>query len=64
MRGMEDLLADVILHPRFVEELLRRLKDIMGRGGGYIIEPGITIQDDVPLENILSMIEEARNYLR
>ena len=26
-------------------------------GGGYILEPGITIQADVPLANILAVIE-------
>ncbi len=32
----------------------------LGRGGGYILEPGITIQADVPLENILALIDAAR----
>jgi len=32
----------------------------MGAGGGYILEPGITVQADVPLENMLAMIDEAR----
>ena len=40
---------------------VKKLKSQMGRGGGYILEPGITIQADVPLENLLAMIEEARN---
>jgi hypothetical protein len=31
----------------------------MGKGGGYILEPGITVQADVPLKNIVAMIEEA-----
>jgi len=47
-----------------VEEVrneIRRLKEYMGRGGGYILEPGITLQADVPLENLVAMIEEARN---
>ncbi|HUU28931.1 MAG TPA: uroporphyrinogen decarboxylase family protein [archaeon] len=39
---------------------IRRLKERMGRGGGYILEPGITLQADVPLENLAAMIEEAR----
>ena len=46
--------------PRQVRDEIKRLKQRMGRGGGYILEPGITIQADVPLENILAMIEEAR----
>ena len=32
----------------------------MGKGGGYIVEPGITLQADVPLANMVAMIEEAR----
>ncbi len=47
--------------PERVRAEVRRLKRDMGRGGGYILEPGITIQDDVPLENIVAMIDEARN---
>lgn len=46
-----------------VEEVrgeVRRLREEMGKGGGYILEPGITIQCDVPVENILAMMEEAR----
>jgi uroporphyrinogen decarboxylase len=39
---------------------IRRLKRELGRGGGYILEPGITVQADVPLENMVAMIEEAR----
>jgi uroporphyrinogen decarboxylase len=46
--------------PQQVRDEVRRLKDAMGRGGGYILEPGITLQADVPLENLLAMIEEAR----
>jgi len=45
--------------PGEVREETRTLKDLMGKGGGYILEPGITLQDDVPLENILAMMEEA-----
>lgn len=40
-----------------IHEQIERLKDVMGRGGGYILEPGITIQADVPLKNIITMIE-------
>ena len=31
----------------------------MGAGGGYILETGITIQADVPLEHMLAMIKAA-----
>lgn len=46
--------------PDDVRAEVRRLKAEMGKGGGYILEPGITLQADVPLENILALIEEAR----
>lgn len=46
--------------PDQVRTEVRRLKRDMGRGGGYILEPGITLQADVPLDNIVAMIEEAR----
>lgn len=52
---------DILVHaaPADVRDEVRRLKRQMGRGGGYILEPAITIQADVPLENILAMIEAA-----
>ena len=46
--------------PEQVRAEVRRLKREMGRGGGYILEPGITLQADVPLENMVAMIDEVR----
>ncbi len=46
--------------PREVRAEVKRLKDQMGGSGGYILEPGITLQADVPLENLLALIEEAK----
>ncbi len=46
--------------PQEVRNEVKRLKEKMGVGGGYILEPGITIQADVPLENILALIDECR----
>jgi len=46
--------------PDSIKQDMRILKKEMGRGGGYILEPGITIQGDVPLENLLAMFDEAR----
>jgi len=34
----------------------------LGAGGGYILEPGITLQADVPLANLVALIEAAREY--
>ncbi|MBN1346553.1 MAG: hypothetical protein JXQ73_27940 [Phycisphaerae bacterium] len=47
--------------PQQIRDEVRRLEDVMGAGGGYILEPGITLQADVPLANMIAMIEEARN---
>ena len=46
--------------PDDVRKEVRRLKKTMGKGGGYILEPGITLQADVPLANIVALIDEAR----
>ena len=46
--------------PGEVRDEVRRLKRDMGKGGGYILESGITLQADVPLENMIAMIDEAR----
>jgi uroporphyrinogen decarboxylase len=53
---------DLLPHgtPQQVRDEVRRLQDVMGRGGGYILEPGITLQADVPLANLLALIEAAR----
>ena len=36
----------------------------MSRGGGYITEPGITLQADVPTDNLVALIEAAREFRR
>ncbi|HUT34928.1 MAG TPA: uroporphyrinogen decarboxylase family protein [Planctomycetota bacterium] len=46
--------------PDAVRAEVRRLQRTMGAGGGYILESGITLQDDVPLVNMAAMVEEAR----
>jgi uroporphyrinogen decarboxylase len=46
--------------PTQIRDAVMRLKDEMGKDGGYILEPGITIQVDVPLKNVVVMIEEAQ----
>ena len=55
--GTQDLL--VRAGPRQIRDEVRRLQDRMGRGGGYVLEPGITLQADVPLANILALIDAA-----
>ena len=46
--------------PQDVRNEVRALKRDMGKGGGYILEPGITVQADVPIENLLAFIDEAK----
>jgi len=42
-----------------VRSEVQRLKREVGDGGGYVLEPGIIIQADVPLENMTALIDEA-----
>lgn len=44
---------------RMVEELIER----MGEGGGFVLSSVHNIQPDVPLENILTMFQHAREYV-
>ena len=49
--------------PQQVSDEVRRLIDILGKDGGYIIGPGHTyIQVDAPMENIMAMYETAFDY--
>lgn len=43
-----------------VKKEARRAKEILGKDGGYILGPGITVQKDCPLENILALIDETK----
>jgi uroporphyrinogen-III decarboxylase len=38
----------------------RRVRDLMSKGGGYILSPSQGIQGDVPAANILALIEPAK----
>lgn len=49
--------------PGEVSDEVRRLIDILGKNGGYVIGPGHTyIQVDAPMENITAMYETAYSY--
>jgi len=41
------------------EEVLRTV-EVMSVDGGYIAEPGITVQADVPTENLVALVETLR----
>ncbi len=49
--------------PEEVKMETRRVRDLMSRGGGYILAPAQAIQGDVPAENIMAMIEVAQESL-
>jgi uroporphyrinogen decarboxylase len=44
-----------------VKEETRRVRELMSADGGYVLAPAQHIQADVPIENILALIETAQN---
>lgn len=40
----------------------REVRDIMSKGGGYIFAPAQGIQNDVPTDNIIALLEVAREF--
>ena len=46
--------------PEAIRAEIRDIRKVMGKGGGYLLEPGITLQGDVPIENLVAMAEEMR----
>jgi uroporphyrinogen decarboxylase len=46
--------------PEEVRQEIRSRVEVVGRGGGYILQSSHTILEDVPLENIVAYIEEVR----
>ena len=46
--------------PDEVRAEARRVRDLMSKGGGYIFSPSQSIQTDVPAENIVALLEVAR----
>lgn len=48
--------------PDEVREEVRQVISALSKGGGYITAPAQEIQSDVPFENIVSLIDEARFF--
>jgi uroporphyrinogen decarboxylase len=46
--------------PEQVRREVREVTALLGAGGGYIVSPAQSIQEDVPLANCLALIEEAQ----
>ncbi|MBU0478499.1 methyltransferase [bacterium] len=47
------------------DEVRKEVKEtinILGKGGGYVVNPVHNIQPDVPVENIIALYETAKNY--
>lgn len=48
--------------PQQVKDEVRKVINTMSRGGGYISSPAQDIQGDVPIENILALMEGIKLY--
>ena len=46
--------------PDEVRKEARRVRDLMSKNGGYIFSPSQDIQRDVPVENVMALLEVAR----
>jgi len=57
---IQDLLPNAT--PARIKSEVRRLIDILGRDGGYIVAPAHNIQPDTPVENVLAFYEAIRSY--
>ena len=49
--------------PQQVKEEARQVRNLMSADGGYVFAPSQFIQDDVPVENVLALLEVAREPL-
>ena len=47
--------------PDEVRNEARRLMSVLGRGGGYILAPSHDMPGDIPVENIVALIETVQN---
>jgi len=48
--------------PTVVKDEVKKVLDIMAPGGGYVFATVHNIQADVPIENIISMLETLKYY--
>ncbi len=46
--------------PEEVKQEVRRVRKLMAKKGGYILSPSQAVQDDVPAENIVALIDAAK----
>ena len=50
--------------PDEVRAEARYVRDLMGKGGGYVFSPAQSLQSDVPPENIVALLEVARESMK
>ncbi len=48
--------------PEDVRREVRRVMEIMGAGGGYMVSAVHTIMEEVPAENVLAMVDAVREF--
>jgi len=48
--------------PETVREEVRRVMQILGPGGGYMVAPVHTVMNDVPPENVLAMVDAVEEF--
>lgn len=48
--------------PKEIEAEVKRLVEVCGQGGGYVLAPAHHIQADTPLENVFAFYEAAEKY--
>ena len=48
--------------PRECADMACRMLDIMGRDGGFIFAPTHAVTPDIPVDNILAMVDTVKNY--
>jgi len=49
--------------PEEVKKEARRVRDILAKNGGYVLAPSQSLQGDVPVDNILALLEVANESL-
>lgn len=59
--GIDTQLVLPHISPKEVGNEVRRLMEILGKGGGYIFSPTHMVQLDVPKENVLEMYQTSRD---
>lgn len=50
-----------VLSPGEIDPLVRQTADVLGKGGGYIAAPTHQVTDDVPVENVMALIESLKS---